>query len=135
MYDHDIDLTPQRRSFRQGHDVYSVVLELAWWQAFDEVCPNQDTRKGWLLEWLEDATTKGCNRQALIRYRIHQLVLDAQPEPGPDPDQELRKRISAMRKNRVSWRQIALRLNDETMDRDSWTEEDVKAFYYMDRKA
>lgn len=135
MYDFDIDITPQKKSVRIGQDVYSLVLERCWWQAFEDACPNQVTRKDWLMEWIQDARDRGCNRQALIRYRIHQLVLDARPEPGPDPGQVLLDRIAAMRKRKVSWRQVAIRLNDETVGRGQWTEESVRSFYYTNRSA
>ncbi len=134
MYDTDIDLTPQRRSFRVGQEVYSLALEAAWWQTFQAVCPREEMRRGWLLEWIEDARAKGCNRQALIRFRIHQLVLDSQPEPGPDPKRELLDRIEDMRR-RFTWRRIALALNDVglTLGGGEWTEESVRTFYYKAR--
>jgi predicted DNA-binding ribbon-helix-helix protein len=134
MYELDIDLTPQRRSFWVGQEVYSLVLEQCWWQALEDICPNQETRKGWLLEWIEEARAKGCNRQALIRFRIHQLVLDSQPGPGPDPKQELLERIKDMRR-RLTWRKVALALNDVglTLGSGAWSEESVKTFYHSDR--
>lgn len=76
MYDFDIDLTPQKRSFRHSREVYSIVLESCWWQELEAICPNQDTLRGWILEWIQDARDKDCNRHALIRCRIHQLRLE-----------------------------------------------------------
>lgn len=85
--------------------------------------------------WIEDARAKGCNQQALIRFRVHQLVLDSQPEPGPDPKEEFLDRIEDMRR-RVTWRKIALALNDVGLTLGgAWSEESVKAFYYKNRSA
>ena len=80
MYSFDVNLSPQRRSFRTGQQVYSIVLEEAWWQALESVCPGSDALRGWIFEWVEDARAKGVNRQALIRYRIHQLMLEGVQE-------------------------------------------------------
>lgn len=86
MYEYDIDTTPTRRSFRIEGQVFSIVLEACWWDTFDAVCPRGETRKTWILEWIQDARDKDCNRQALIRYRIHQLVMQESQDQGQDPD-------------------------------------------------
>lgn len=76
MYDLNIDLTQERRSFRIEGQVFNLALESAWWQNLEAVCPSPDTRKGWISEWIAEARDRGCNRQALIRFRIHQLMLE-----------------------------------------------------------
>jgi predicted DNA-binding ribbon-helix-helix protein len=137
MYDFDIDLKAERRSFRAGRQVFSLVLEKCWWQALESVCPGQDSLKGWILEWIEDARAKGVNRQALIRYRIHQLVLDNCPPAAPDPRREALERIEELRSKRLPWRKVADTLNREEVATSAgrWTEESVKSFYYINRQA
>mgnify|MGYP006274563775 CR=1 FL=1 len=131
MYDIDIDLTPTRRSFRIEGQVYSLLLERAWWETFDAVCPQGETRKGWIMEWIQDARDRGCNRQALIRYRIHQLSLEDIQDQGPDPRQELLERIGRLREKRYSWTRIANLLSEvELLPGGEWSGEDVKGFYY-----
>lgn len=134
MYEYDIDLTPQRRSFRIEDQVYSIVLESAWWKTFDQVCPWPETRKTWIMEWIQDAKDRGCNRQALMRYRIHQLAMDE--APGPDPRRELLERIDRLRKKRMPWGRIASLLSEvELLPGGEWSGEDVKAFYYKQRQS
>jgi len=94
MYEFEIDVTPKRRSFRKGQNVYSVVLETAWWQTLESLC-SADELKSWILEWLEDAINRDCNRHSLIRFRIHQLCLerminDSSPVQEQDRIQQFR---------------------------------------------
>lgn len=137
MYEYDIDTTPQRRSFRVKSTVYSLVLEKCWWETFEAVCPRGETRKTWILEWIEDAKDKGCNRQALIRFRIHQLAMDeSEHEQKPNPMQQIMDRIDEFRRKRVPWRVVADRLNEEGLIPTSgeWSEESVKGFYYIQKQ-
>lgn len=130
MYEIDVDLTQQRRSFRYGQAVYSIVLESVWWRTLEDVCPSQETRKGWIAEWIEDARVKGCNRQALIRFRIHQMALEDAQDRGPDPRRELLQRIGRLREKRLSWARIATLLSEvELLPGGEWSGKDVKAFY------
>ncbi len=76
MYETTIDLTQRRRSFRIDGKVYNLALEVCWWQALESVCPSQESLKGWISEWIAEARDKNSNRQALIRFRIHQLMVE-----------------------------------------------------------
>ena len=134
MYEFDIDLATERRSFRGEGQVYSIVLEKCWWQALESVCGSE--LKSWILEWIEDARDRGCNRQALIRYRIHQLVLDNKtPPPPPNSKQEVLERIEELRKKKVPWRKVAAKLNEEELgiENGEWNSEIVKGFYYINQ--
>lgn len=131
MYATDIDLTPQRRSFRIEGQVYSIVLEAAWWQALEDICPQSETRKTWIMEWIADAKDKGCNRQALIRYRIHQLALEEGQGQVRDHRQELVARIDRLRKKGMPWVKIANLLTEvELLPAGEWSGDDVKRFYF-----
>ena len=135
MYEFEIDLSQERRSFRAGDKVFSLVLETAWWQALESVCSGPEMLKSWVLEWIEDAKVRGCNRQALIRYRIHQFVLDEKSlVPAPNPKQEIMDRIEELRKKHLPWRKVAAKLNEEDLGNNDWTTEVVKGFYYMNKK-
>lgn len=135
MYEYDIDPTPTRRSFRIDGQVHSFILEKCWWETFNAVCPWPETRKAWILEWIQDARDRGCNRQALMRFRIHQLSIEDIQDQGPDPRQELTDRIGRLRKKRMPWTRIASLLSEvELLPGGEWTGEDVKAFYHKHRQ-
>lgn len=111
----DLNATFQGRSFRLEGQVYSIVLEAAWWQTLDDICPQAETRKTWIREWIEDAKVKGCNRQALIRYRIHQIALGERQGQVRDHRQELVARIDRLRKKKMPWTKIANLLSEVEM--------------------
>jgi len=106
MYEYDIDLTPQRRSYRVKSTVYSLVLGKCLWEEFDRICPRGETRKTWILEWNEDFLDKGVNRQALIMFRIHQLSLENLEDQDRDsgvtspPDRYTQKETDLLVQNR-----------------------------------
>jgi hypothetical protein len=136
MYDTDIDTTPTRRSFRIQGQVYSIVLEAEWWMEFDRACPWPETRKTWIMEWIQDAADRGCNRQALIRYRIHQLTLEDIQGQSRDHRRELMEHIDRLRKKRMPWAKIASLLSEvELLPAGGWSGDDVKAFYYKHKEA
>lgn len=67
-----------RRSFRDGKAVHSISLENCWWEAFDAICPKDDVKR-WVLIWIAEAQDKGIPKGSLIRYRIHEQVLEYAP--------------------------------------------------------
>jgi predicted DNA-binding ribbon-helix-helix protein len=135
MYEFNVDFEHERRSFRQGKRVYSLNLERFWWQELERVTPRPEERRSWVLGWIEDADVLGVNRAALIRARIHQMVVDYGPktDPGPDPILIRVERIRQLRKKKVPWWGVADTLNNEGLPPLSgsgqWSEEGVRAFF------
>lgn len=130
----DLDLTVQHRSFRDGQRVYNIALEAAWWQKLDKLCSRKQARD-WILIWIQEAYDKSTNRQALIRLKIHEMVLeDAQEQAqAQDRAQDLVQRIERMRAKRMPWARIASALAECELI-PNWSSEDVRKFYYKHMK-
>ncbi|ACV69783.1 hypothetical protein [Desulfohalobium retbaense] len=131
----DLDFGHERRSFRQGSRVYSINLERFWWQELERVTAGAEERRRWVLAWIEDADILKVNRAALVRARIHQLVVEYgyTAEPEPDPVLVRVERIRQLRRKGTSWWDVADTLNNEGLPPLSgsgqWSAEGARAFY------